>query len=129
MASVFPGNRTQISFASPLGAPRLARAMSWHASGALLTFAVLQVIGVIAFFQLPGGGWLPLVALGVLLMIAIPFSRRLDRRWSHLSDTALPCPGLMMRFRRDRARLWRLACLVPALWIGTFAAVARAATL
>ena len=129
MASVFPGNRTHISFVTPHGAPRLARAMSHHASGALLTFALLQVAGVVAFNSLPGGNWLPFIALGLLLLIAVPFSRRLERRWTHFSDTALPSPGLMVSFRRDRARLWRLACIVPTLWLGLFAVVAEAATL
>lgn len=129
MASVFPGFRTHISFVSPHGAPRLARAMSHHASGALLTFAVLQIAGVVAFNSLPGGNWLPFIALGLLLLLAVPFSRRLERRWTHFSDTALPSPGLMVSFRRDRARLWRLACIVPTLWLGLFAVVAEAATL
>jgi hypothetical protein len=99
------------------------------ASGAVVTFAALQIFGVVAFAGLPGGGWLPLVALGLLLLIAIPFARHLDRRWSRLSDTALPSPGLMHSFRRDRARLWRLACIVPTLWLGLFAVMAEAATL
>ena len=129
MASVFPGSRAQSSFVSSYGAPRLARSMSHHSSGALLTFALLQIAGVIAFNSLPGGNWLPFIALGLLFLLAIPFSRRLERRWSHFSETALPSPGLMVSFRRDRARLWRLACIVPTLWLGLFAVVAEAATL
>lgn len=127
MASVFPGSRTAESFCSRHGAARLARAMSWHASGALLLFAALQIVGVIALSGMPGGQMLPFVALALLVLVAVPFSRRLERRWSRLADTALPGPGLTVRFRKDRERLWRLACIVPTAWIGLFAVAAQAA--
>jgi len=127
MASVFPGSRSQVDFYSPAAAPRLARAMTRHASMALLTFAVLQVLGIIAFSQAPGGAMLPFVALGLLLLLAIPFSRAVERRWARFANTALPSPGLLARFRDDRARLWRLACIVPTAWLGLFAAMSQAA--
>lgn len=129
MASVFPGTRTTESFCSRHGAPRLAKAMSWHASGALLLFAALQIAGVIALSGMPGGRILPFVALALLMLVALPFSRTLERRWSGLADTALPGPGLTDRFRRDRERLWRLACIVPTAWIGLYAVAAQAASL
>lgn len=103
--------------------------MSRHASGALLTFALLQIAGVVALSDMPGGSVLPFVALSVLLLVALPFSRMLERRWSGLASTALPSSGLMQAFRADRSRLWRLALIVPTLWIGLFAVVAEATTL
>ncbi len=129
MASVFPQSRLHSNYASPVAAPRLARAMSWHASAALLTFAVVQVAGAIVLADIPGGSALPFVALAMLVLIALPFSRALDRRWSGLAGTALPSSGLVQAFRADRSRLWRLAIVVPIGWIGAFAMVAEAATL
>ncbi len=101
--------------------------MSLHASGALIVFAMLQVAGVVAFAGLPGGALLPFLALLLLVVAAIPHARRMERRWSRLSDTALPSQALIARFRRDRAALWRLALLAPALWLGLFAGIAQAA--
>ena len=112
---------------SRLGAPRLAKAMSWHASGALMLFALLQIAGAFAVSSLPGGRLVPFVALALVVLVAIPFSRSLERRWSGLAHCALPGPGLVTRFRRDRETLWCLACIVPTLWLGLFAAVAKAA--
>ncbi|MEQ1726403.1 MAG: hypothetical protein ABL882_10815 [Sphingopyxis sp.] len=129
MASVFPLSRTQENYGSAWAAARLARSMTWHTSGALLAFAALQLWGVIALAGEPGARALPFVALGLLTLIAIPFARRLERRWRDLSSTALPSDGLVSHFRRDRSRLWRLALLVPTLWIGLFAVAAEAATL
>jgi hypothetical protein len=103
--------------------------MSRHASGALLTFALLQIAGVVALSDMPGGSALPFVALATVVLVALPFSRMLERRWSALASTALPSSGLMQAFRADRSRLWRLALIVPTLWIGVFAVVAEASTL
>jgi hypothetical protein len=129
MASVFPQSRTHHYHASSAAAPRLARAMSWHASGALLTFSVAQIAGVILLSDRPGGAALPFVALASLLLIALPFSRTLERRWSRLASTALPSSALVQRFRSDRGRLWQLALVVPTLWIASYAVIAEAAAL
>lgn len=110
-------------------APTLARAISVHASLALLTFAALQIGGVVLLANQPGGGFLPLVALGALLLLAIPFARRIERRWARLSDNALPSPALHSHFRRDRGRLWRAAIAVPPIWLASYAVVTHAAGL
>ncbi len=94
-----------------------------------MTFALLQIAGVVALSDIPGGSALPFVALALLLLIALPFSRMLERRWSGLASTALPSTGLVQAFRADRSRLWRLAVIVPTLWIGLFAVVVEAAQL
>lgn len=127
MASVFPQSRTHEKYGSAVAAPRLARAMTWHASTALLAFAGLQLWGVIALANMPGARILPFVALGLLILIAVPFARRLERHWRDLAASALPSSGLLMHFRRDRTRLWRLALIIPTLWLGLFAVVAEAA--
>ncbi len=132
MASKFDDSthRATLQFKGRLErAPTLARAMSMHASLALLTFAALQITGVILLANRPGGTILPFVALGALLLLAIPFARRIERRWRRLSDNALPCPALHTRFRRDRGSLWRAALVVPPIWLASYAVVARAAGL
>ena len=100
--------------------------MSWHASGALMLFALIQIVGAFAMSALPAGHLVPFIALGFVLLAAVPFSRAIERRWSALASSALPGPGLIVRYRRDRDRLWRLACIVPTLWLGLFAAAAQA---
>ena len=106
----------------------MARGMSWHTAGSLLMFTAFQVAGVLLLADTPGGRALPFVALGVLMLVAVPFSRMIDKRWSRIADSALPSHGLATRYRRDRARLWRLACIAPVMWIGLFSVAARAAT-
>lgn len=128
MASVYP--LTQSASIGAFARPGVcARSMSRHAVGALLLFTLLQIAGVIALSPLPGGRLLPVIALAMLMLVAIPFGRMVDQRWSRLRDAALPSTGLVQQYRRDRARLWRLACIVPTLWLGMFAAVAQAASL
>jgi hypothetical protein len=126
MASVFPQSRTYLGVEALVGADRLAKSMAWHASGSLLTLAALQIWGVLTLINLPFGRSLPFVALAVLLLIGIPLTRRIERRWHRLAANALPSSALLIRFRQDRARLWRLALIVPTVWIGLFALVSRA---
>ena len=102
--------------------------MSRHASASLLTFAIGQIWAVVALSRMPGGHFLPFLALALLLIVALPFSRRLDARWQDLGRTALPSSGLIARFRRDRSRLWALAVALPTLWAGCFVVIAQAAT-
>jgi hypothetical protein len=128
MASVYPSRRVRSYSIRAQRAGSLARRMSRHSAGALLVFSIIQVWAVVTATPVAGGQWLPLIALGLLIVIAIPFARRIERRWGDLADNALPCPALVTQFRRDRARLWALALLVPALWVLSYAAVAEAAT-
>lgn len=125
MASVFPQSRSYSALHQMVGPERLAKHMSWHASGALLTFAGLQIWGVLTLIDLPHARSLPFVALAILLLVAVPYSRRIERRWHEFANTALPSSGLIARFRKDRGRLWRLAFVVPTLWIGMFALVSK----
>jgi hypothetical protein len=127
MASAYPLSRGQHRFTGVTGPRSLARGMTLHASLALMMFAVLQIAGVILLNDHPGGRILPFVALGTLMLFAVPFSRGLERRWKRLADQALPSGQLTERYRRDRARLWRVAAAVPMLWLGAYAVVAEAA--
>jgi hypothetical protein len=128
MASIHPLARSVslVPYARPVVC---ARSMGRHTAGALLLFTLLQIAGVVALAPLPGGRLLPIFAIVMLMLVAIPFGRMIDQRWSRLRDAALPSSGLLHAYRRDRARLWRLACIVPTLWLGLFAAVAQATTL
>ena len=125
MASVFFSGRGGSPFSSDIRAGRLARQITVHVSLAVVVFAALQIGGIIYLSGLPGATATPYVALAVLLLLAIPFARRLESRWSFLSKRALPCPGLIKRFQKDRNRLWLFALLVPAVWIGAFALIGR----
>ena len=113
--------------AAPQGPRALARRMTTHAALALMVFAVIQCIGVVLFNSRPWGQWLPFVALAVLVLGAIPYARFMDRRWKRLADQALPSEHLARRYRGDRARLWKLAALMPAAWLFLYAIVAEAA--
>lgn len=126
MASVFPLGRGAYNFGSAVAAPRLARSMSMHVSAAILIFAALQLWGVVVLSSMPGSRPLPFVALALLLLAAIPFAKAQERRWKRLADTALPSSTLVREYRRDRSRLWTLTLIAPALWLGSFAAAARA---
>ena len=129
MATVFPLSRTHDKYGSAVAAPRLARSMTRHASAAVVAFAALQLAGIFVLSREPGANILPYVALAMLLLFAIPFARRMERRWRGLAHSALPSVGLLSRFRRDRSRLWGFALMLPTLWIGLFAVVAEAAPL
>jgi len=126
MASVFPLGRIASVRSEEVRAAQLARAISFHIAGALVLFAIVQVLGVFALIDMPGGRVLPVAALAVLIVIAIPFARRLERRWSDLAVTALPSRGLHQRFVRDRSRLWALATAGPVIWLSLYAATAQA---
>lgn len=120
MASVFPLSRTHENREFLPSPSKLARAVTLHSSLAVLTFAALQVCAVVALAQQPGGSMLPFVALAVLILLFIPFARRIERRWRNLAAAALPSDGLLVSFRRDRQLLWRLALIGPLAWVALF---------
>ena len=124
MASVYPQARQNHLTAPIAGPSRLAHSMVLHASAALLLFAGMQIWGAAALQALPGGRALPFIALAMLMGAALPFARAVQHRWSLLAENALPCPALVSRFRRDRARLWQFAIVVPPLWIGAYLVIA-----
>lgn len=101
----------------------LGRRMSWHAAAALLSFAILQIWLVSSAIGNGAPAALTIIALALLIGLALPIARKVERRWYHLSREALASWGLHARFRRDVARLWLGALTLPALWIGFAIAV------
>jgi hypothetical protein len=115
MASVFPQARMMSPLLAMPSGRQLARGMSRHASAAMLLFAGWQVWLAVSLSGTPGGSALPWVALVLLVAAAIPFARRMERRWQRLTEGAFPCAGLLAAYRRDRARIWLLALAVPPM--------------
>ncbi len=126
MASTPPFRRSgQRYYAQGARPVRLARRMSVHCAAALMLFTMVQVALVLASADFVAPGVLPVVALAMLALIAIPMARATELRWARLASDALPCPALLSVYRRDRARLWFAAFAVPLAWIGATLLVMR----
>ena len=126
MASTF-GPRLWRRSAANVPAPRsLGRRMTWHAAAALIVFALLQIWLVSSAISAGAPSALMIVALILLVALAVPATRAVERRWHRLSREALASRGLHARFRRDVRRLWAAALLLPALWVGGAMAAAGA---
>ncbi|WP_235302908.1 hypothetical protein [Sphingopyxis sp. MWB1] len=91
--------------------------MTVHAAMALLAFAGLQIWLVLSAVDKGAPTALIFIALAVLLALAIPITRKFERRWYRLSREALASWGLHARFRRDVRRLWVVALTLPFLWV------------
>jgi MprA protease rhombosortase-interaction domain-containing protein len=115
MASVFPQSQAALPLLAMPSGRELSRGMSRHAAAAMLLFTGWQIWLAVALSNLPGGAAMPWVALTLLIIGAIPFARRIERRWQRLTVNALPCPGLLTAYRRDRGRLWLAAVALPPL--------------
>ena len=107
-------------------APRLGHRMTRHAAAAVVVFALAQIWLVSAAIEAGAPRMLGIIALLGLVAFAIPFARRIERRWHRLGQQALPSPALTQRFYRDVRWLWLLAVLLPAAWVGTAMLVAPA---
>lgn len=126
MASTFGPRLWRRSVAS-VPAPRsLGRRMTWHAAAALIAFALLQVWLVSSAVAAGAPSALMLVALVLLIALAVPATRAVERRWHRLSREALASRGLHARFRRDVRRLWAAALILPLLWVGGATAAVEA---
>ena len=103
----------------------------WMLGAALGVAAIILVIGFL--LNMAWWAFVPLAIMSALLaslmVLAVPFTRHFERRWANLARTALPSATLLTLFRRDRARLWRFALLVPVVWLGGYAVMAEAAIL
>jgi hypothetical protein len=105
----------------------LSRRMTWHVAAAMIVYAALQlwlVIGAVA-----GGGSrvLPYVAVGLVLVAAVPLARMIEQRWARLARTAPPSRQLSRRYRLEALRLWVAAIVLPFVWVGAFVGAGAAA--
>lgn len=106
-------------------APDWRRKISDHIAYALLVYTLLQIFLTMATLQLSAGSLLPCLALVVLVAAIIPACRRMERRWTGLSDHEATDPARAPAFRRDRARVWAAAFALPPLLTGLFLLAAR----
>lgn len=117
MASAFGPRLWRRSTSSVPPARSLGRRMTWHAATALVAFAALQIWLVSSAIAAGAPSMLIVVALVMLLALAVPVVRAVERRWYRLSRQALASWGLHARFRRDVRRLWAAALALPFLWV------------
>jgi hypothetical protein len=87
---------------------------------ALLVYTGLQIFVTLGALQGDSHSLLPYFALIVLVAAIIPACRRLERRWSALSDSAAADPALGALYRRDRRGIWMLAIGLPFALTGLF---------
>lgn len=118
MASSYPPRRVLRSANSTASGSSLGHRMSRHIAAALLVFALAQIWLVNTAINAGASPLISIVELVALVALAIPFARRTERRWHHYGQEALPSPALSRQFRDDVRRLWLLAVMLPALWIG-----------
>jgi hypothetical protein len=99
--------------------------MTRHIAAALIFFALAQIWLVAAAIDAGAPRLISIAALLTVIGVAIPYARLVERRWQRLGEEALPSPALTHRYRRDVARLWLLALLVPVSWVGTALLISR----
>ncbi|WP_227339949.1 MULTISPECIES: hypothetical protein [Sphingopyxis] len=117
MASTFEPRLWKRASASVPPPRSLGRRMTFHAAAALIAFSVLQIWLVSSAISAGAPSAFVITALVVLLALAIPAARAIERHWYHLSRQALASWGLHARFRRDVRRLWAAALFVPIMWV------------
>lgn len=116
MATVFS---SRVPAHAPVFVPqarRLARRMTAHVACAILVFALVQLWAVGWAMDAGGPAFLPYVALAVLLVVALPLARMVERRWSARGRDAVPSLELGRQFRRDTRRLWMTTLALPVAW-------------
>jgi hypothetical protein len=106
------------------GATDWRRRMSDHIAYALLVYTALQIFVTIGALKAEGASLLPYLALIILVGAIIPACRRMESRWSSLSDAQAHDPALAPRYRRDRLALWLLAIGLPFALTGLFKGLA-----
>lgn len=117
MASTFGPRLFRRSTSSVPAARSLGRRMTWHAATALIVFAALQIWLVTSAVDAGAPSAFTIIALVMLVALALPAARAVERRWHRLSRQALASWGLHARFCRDVRRLWIAALTLPFLWV------------
>lgn len=99
-------------------ASTLGARMTRHAAAALLTFVASQIWLMSAAIDRGAPPTITVIALVLVMAAAIPYAQRTERRWFLLGQHSLPSAALTARYWRDVRRLWMLALVLPALWVG-----------
>lgn len=126
MATTFEPRLWNRTTASVPPARSLGRRMRVHAATALIAFAALQLWLVLDAVNKGAASALLFIPLGILMALAIPLTRKFERRWYRRSREALASWGLHARFCRDVRRLWAVALVLPFLWVNGALAASQA---
>lgn len=86
----------------------------------LLVYTGLQIFVTMHEMQGSSASILPVFVLVLLVAAIIPLFRNFERRWEHLSDEQAHNPAFKSAFRRDQAKIWALAALLPFIITGGF---------
>lgn len=94
--------------------------MSDHVAYGLLVYTGLQIFVTMHEMQGNSTSMLPLFVLVMLVAAIIPMFHHFERRWEGLSDTQAADLAYRDAFRRDIAKVWALAALLPFVITGGF---------
>lgn len=94
--------------------------MSDNVAYGLLVYTGLQIFVTMHEMQGSSSSILPVFVLVLLVAAIIPLFRNFERRWEHLSDEQAHNPAFKSAFRRDQAKIWALAALLPFVITGCF---------
>lgn len=96
------------------------RRMSDNVAYGLLVYTGLQIFVTMHEMQSDSALMLPLFVLVILVAAIIPMFHHFERRWEGLDDTQAADPAYRAAFRRDQAKVWALAALLPFVITGGF---------
>lgn len=124
--SHFPARRQRPILSRPR---QLVQRMRMNIAGALLVFTAIQVLLTAIVAHQTGLHEPSIIGLVVVVALAVPAARIVDRRWVMLCHRSVYGPGLVARYRRDVARLWFTAVTAAPLWLAVAVAIAALRTL
>lgn len=94
--------------------------MSDNVAYGLLVYTGLQIFVTMHEIQGTSASILPVFVLVMLVAAIIPMFRQFERRWEHLTDEQAHNMAFKAAFRRDQAKVWLLAAVLPFVITGGF---------
>ncbi|MCY1670686.1 hypothetical protein OVA07_06620 [Novosphingobium sp. SL115] len=94
--------------------------MSDNVAYGLLVYTGLQIFVTLHTIQGNSTSIMPVFVLVVLVAAIIPLFRNFERRWEQLSDEDAHNIAYKAAYRRDQAKVWALAALLPFVISGGF---------
>jgi hypothetical protein len=94
--------------------------MSDNVAYGLLVYTGLQIFVTLHTIQGNSTSIMPVFVLVVLVAAIIPLFRNFERRWEQLSDADAHNMAYKAAYRRDQAKVWALAALLPFVITGGF---------